>query len=192
MNLFFDIGCNVGDFTRACYRKYPECKVIAVDANLEVLKRLPKEESLVKLNKLVGDGAEDVKFNIDPYQTGASTASKKWMSDSRFQKGSKYLHPENVHWKESITLNSITLDSLVGIYGKPDYIKIDVEGYEYEVISGLTEKQKGLCFEWVEEDLGSLDKVILMKTLSSYVIASTLTQEILTSKNLLSIRTGKT
>jgi len=30
-------------------------------------------------------------------------------------------------------------------------IKIDVEGYEVEVLRGLTTKQKTICFEWTEE-----------------------------------------
>ena len=33
MNLIFDIGFNVGEFTQTCFNKYPNCNVIAVDAN---------------------------------------------------------------------------------------------------------------------------------------------------------------
>jgi|ETNvirenome_6_85_1030632.scaffolds.fasta_scaffold00355_13 hypothetical protein len=46
---------------------------------------------------------------------------------------------------------TITIDRLIEIYGVPDLIKIDVEGYESNVIKGLTKRNKKLCFEWNEE-----------------------------------------
>jgi FkbM family methyltransferase len=33
MNLIFDIGFNVGEFTQTCFNKYNSCSVIAVEAN---------------------------------------------------------------------------------------------------------------------------------------------------------------
>ena len=35
-------------------------------------------------------------------------------------------------------------------------MKIDVEGYEYEVLKGLTTKQQMISFEWHEEDAEGL------------------------------------
>jgi hypothetical protein len=45
-------------------------------------------------------------------------------------------------------------------YGMPDLIKIDVEGYEYNVLSGLTQKANDICFEWHEEERNSLYKIL--------------------------------
>ena len=39
-------------------------------------------------------------------------------------------------------------------------IKIDVEGYEYEVLQGLSAKQKKICFEWHEEEEDTLYKIV--------------------------------
>ena len=46
-----------------------------------------------------------------------------------------------------------SLDDVIRVHGKPDLVKIDVEGYELEVIRGLSQKGtiKHLCFEWAEE-----------------------------------------
>jgi hypothetical protein len=40
---------------------------------------------------------------------------------------------------------------MIELYGQPNHIKIDVEGYEHIAIKGLTKKQKGISFEWHEE-----------------------------------------
>jgi len=50
---------------------------------------------------------------------------------------------------------------LVKIYGKPNLVKIDVEGYEYEVMLGLTQKLNDICFEWAEEQYENINKTCL-------------------------------
>ena len=57
-------------------------------------------------------------------------------------------------------VRTITLDEMVEKYGTPDMIKIDVEGYEYEVLQGLSAKQKKICFEWHEEEEDTLYKIV--------------------------------
>jgi len=45
----------------------------------------------------------------------------------------------------------LTLDNLIKAYGSPKFIKIGVEGYEYEVIQGLSERVNALSLEFTPE-----------------------------------------
>ena len=44
-----------------------------------------------------------------------------------------------------------SIDALVEKYGTPSFLKIDVEGYEYNVITSIHQKYCPLNFEWAEE-----------------------------------------
>jgi FkbM family methyltransferase len=51
-------------------------------------------------------------------------------------------------WTRSIEVEVITLDSLISRYGAPSFIKIDVEGFEFEVLCGLSQVVDVVSFEW--------------------------------------------
>lgn len=163
MKLVFDIGYNYGEFSKACTLKHKDCKIIGLEANpgLANLGNQPKNVTII--NKLVSTkSGNQVPFYINPYHEGISTASLDFMENSRFNKGSKYIpNPKQTStWVEPINVESITLDDLIKDYGTPDFIKIDVEGYEKEVIQGLTQLVPFLGFEWHEEEHKNILKIV--------------------------------
>src|SRR5581483_10937926 len=84
---------------------------------------------------------EDVKdIYICKDANGISTLSKDYTRNSRFVN-------QGYKWKDTYQVKCKTLDQMIQKYGLPDYCKIDVEGFEYQVISGLNQKIPLLYFE---------------------------------------------
>jgi FkbM family methyltransferase len=51
-------------------------------------------------------------------------------------------------WDTTTTVAVTTLDRLIETYGRPAFCKIDVEGFEYQVFSGLTAPLPAVSFEF--------------------------------------------
>ena len=59
------------------------------------------------------------------------------------------------NWPKSTVVKQVTLDHLISQYGKPDMILIDAEGYESNILAGLSVKVPEVVFEyhaeWVQD-----------------------------------------
>tara|TARA_Y100000813_G_scaffold197888_1_gene184229 strand:- start:129 stop:782 length:654 start_codon:yes stop_codon:yes gene_type:complete len=145
--LAFDIGANIGIWTRKNRFKYD--KIISVEASpltFDLLKIKSKNNEENLLNYAICDNnGEDITF----YQSETheiSTLNKDWLTNPKCR---FFNHPRK-KFKE-IICKTKTIDDLILQYGKPNLIKIDVEGGEYECIKSLTQKVDHLCFEWASE-----------------------------------------
>lgn len=147
--LIFDIGGNRGAFTD-CYNT-PENTIIIVEANRDLVRHLSYkyryDNNIHVLSCAVSDKVGKVKFFISNADT-ISTLSTDWIENSRFT-GSYQWHP--------VEVDAVTLDYLINFHGKPDFLKLDVEGHELEAVMGLSVKVPLLAFEFAEE---SKDKII--------------------------------
>lgn len=140
--LMFDIGANRGDAVLAGLKK--GYKVIALEPGPRVFKELVSNfiynPNVVPLKLAVSDTNNNQIEFYEAEEDGLSSINKEWLTkDSMPYAGKPY---------RTIFATTITIDSLIKIYGNPDLIKIDVEGAEWFIFRGMTKYSGQLTFEW--------------------------------------------
>jgi FkbM family methyltransferase len=137
----FDVGANLGNRSEVFLKI--GCKVLAVEPQPELVKYLNRKfrNQIQIIPKAIGayEGKAELYLSVD---SPLSSLSKEWIGE--LKKGRFY----NVDWNKSIEVELTTLDNLITKFGKPDFCKIDVEGYELEVLKGLSQKINLISFEF--------------------------------------------
>ena len=144
-DLVFDVGAHVGDRI-AAFRRLG-ARVVAVEpqpALQTTLKLLRWWDGAVVIEPVALGGAEgsvELKLNLD--NPTVSTASRDFIRAAAGAPGW-----EGQAWTTSIKVPMTTLDALIARHGAPAFIKIDVEGFEAEVLAGLSRPVPALSFEF--------------------------------------------
>jgi len=144
-DLVFDVGANWGNRTDIFLKL--GCRVVAFEPQVicsNYLKNKYKFKKCVVNQCGLGDCNEIKKFNI------SETNAISTFSDDFIEKTKDRF---NKKWIGSTYVPIRILDSVINEYGIPKFIKIDVEGYEYQVLKGLTQKIKYICFEFTLPEL---------------------------------------
>jgi FkbM family methyltransferase len=145
-DLAFDIGAHVGNRVRV-FRRIG-ARVIAVEPQpdfVAVMRLLYGRDPGVFL-EASGVAAEpgEGKLHLSTRTPTVSTFADSWIDDvqidSRFQR---------VRWDSVISVPLVSLDELIARHGEPQFCKIDVEGFEYEVLRGLSQPLAALSFEYI-------------------------------------------
>jgi len=141
-NLCFDIGANMG--SRVATFLLLKAKVIALEPQAKCVNELHKVfwgYDVTVIPKGVGAKNEFKDFFLAD-DTLISSFSQEWIS------GMKSGHFLKNKWDKTEQIEIVTLDMLMEEYGVPDFIKIDTEGFELEVMKGLSTPVKALSFEY--------------------------------------------
>jgi FkbM family methyltransferase len=145
-DLCFDIGAHAGNRVRAFTRL--GARVVAVEpqpAFFKLLERLyGRRDDVILLSCGIADRPGELELLVSSRTPTVSTFSKEWIddvvADPRFAR---------VDWDERVTVPVDTLDGLIAQYGEPAFCKIDVEGFEEQVLAGLSRPLRALSFEYV-------------------------------------------
>jgi FkbM family methyltransferase len=146
--LAFDVGANVGEWSRVM--RSLGCRLVVVEPQADCVVSLRRsfagDDEVAVVQAAVGDwiGSGELR----PSTPGVTHASMSgdWQRTS-MEKG--YMPPEA--WLAPIEVPVVTLDSLIERHGAPHYCKVDVEGFEPEVLRGLSQALPGVDFEFHQD-----------------------------------------
>jgi len=144
-DLVFDVGAHVGDRV-AAFRRLG-ARVVAVEpqpALRTTLKLLRGWDGAVAIEPVALGRAEGkVELKLNPDNPTVSTASRDFIRAAAGAPGWK-----GQEWTRTAVVPMTTLDALIARHGAPAFIKIDVEGFEADVLAGLSRPVAALSFEF--------------------------------------------
>lgn len=128
MDLIFDLGAHIG--LNIPYYLLKANKVVAVEANLNLVEELRnKFSSEIDKGKL-----EIIHAAIVP--NDAVPEVSFWQSDS-FSFLSSLVKPKDTTGFDEVVVPTISVKRLFREYGDPDFVKIDLEGFDIEILCAM-------------------------------------------------------
>ena len=146
-NTILDVGANVGQFAVASAKLFPSASVYSFEPLPDCYERLSKNVASlnnVKLNfTALGEEIGEVQFNVNEHAHSSSILS---LSDSHLK---AFPHARHV---EKLMVPVSTLDTVFGDikFNAPSLLKLDVQGYESQVLCGGRQTLKRIDYVILE------------------------------------------
>lgn len=166
-DLVFDVGAHLGDRTAAFVAL--GARVVALEPQPAVRRWLQRLEgrspAVVIRPEAVGPRKGTASLAVSRRHPTVSTLAHRWRAGIADRNAGF----RGVDWDASVEVPVTTLDALVEEHGRPAFCKVDVEGFEAEVLAGLSTPLPALSVEFVG---GSLEVAVAcverLESLASY------------------------
>jgi FkbM family methyltransferase len=155
--LVFDVGANVGDRTAVFVEL--GARVVAVEPQAQCAARLRERfGGRVAVEEAAAGAQEGTAELLVASAHTISSLNADWVE--RVQESGRF---SSYRWDDAVRVPVLTLDLLIERHGLPDLVKVDVEGYELEVLRGLSRPVPTLSFEFdfelLEPRLACVDRL---------------------------------
>jgi FkbM family methyltransferase len=143
-DLAFDIGAHVG--TRARAMRAAGARVVALEPQSPFagFLRLTLPRDIRFLDAAAGPAEATAEMAVSSRHPTVSSLRTGFAAEVGVKPGF-----EHVRWDSVQRVAVTTLDKLIAQEGKPRYIKIDVEGFELDVLAGLSQPVEVISVEYL-------------------------------------------
>jgi FkbM family methyltransferase len=145
-DLAFDVGAHVGNHSRCLARL--GARVLAIEPQPALARWLRwlfrRRPEVIVIESALAAAPGTVELHRSPATPTVASASHAWIESVRASAGFA-----GVRWADVLEVRALTLDSLIARHGLPRLCKIDVEGYEAEVLRGLSRPIPIVSFEYL-------------------------------------------
>lgn len=146
-SVVFDVGANCGG-NADIFRRFAK-RVVCVEPDRGAVRileqRFHHRSNVIIVAKAIGDRAGLADFFVEKTGSPFNTLSSKWKEALESVEETRFVH--QLQFRESYPVSMTTLDILIRDYGMPDYIKLDVEGFELNALRGLSAPVRFVSFE---------------------------------------------
>ncbi|HVX85303.1 MAG TPA: FkbM family methyltransferase [Phycisphaerae bacterium] len=145
--LVFDVGANVGEY--AADFLHLGCRVVSVEPHpacaATLTSHFGNNPNFHLVQAALGDSPGSVTLHLAD-ESAISSCAPDWI-DSVHSSGRFQGH----QWNKTLQVPMTTLDQLIATHGRPAHTKIDVEGFEPQVLAGLSQHAGLLSLEFTPE-----------------------------------------